>query len=404
MRGEGSIYRRGKTWWISYWVRGQRFRESGGKTEATARAKLKVRMREIHGDRFIGPMEERVTVKELLEALLVHLKTKGAKSVRAYDYHMDPVRGFFSLTRAIDLNTAQVERYIQERQRDGRKNATINRETGALKQALNLARKQGRLLRVPYIPMLKEDNARQGFFEREDFEAVVENLPAAIADIARFAYLSGWRKGEILPLRWDAVDRQGKEVRLRTSKSGRPRSLPLEGELDALVERRWSARSFTTWDGQSHVSDFVFHRYGRPWKDIAKPWNEACDKAGMKGRLFHDLRRTAVRNMIRAGVPQSVAMSISGHETVSMFLRYNITSEDDKREALRRTQRHLAAAASGKKVYPFPREAAKPREQAQNSHSGGGEPAEKPRTTGDPGGSVWESNPPRHALAYRQRI
>jgi integrase len=267
-------------------------------------------------------------------------------------------RGFFSLTRVVDLTTAHVEEFIKERQAAGRTNATINRETGVLKQALNLARKQGRLARVPYIPMLKEDNARQGFFERNDFEAVAANLPPAIADIARFAYLSGWRKGEILPLRWDAVDRTAREVRRRTSKNGRPRSLPLEGELWDLIERRWAARQFTTWDGLAHVSEHVFHRYGRPWVDIAKPWNDACEKASMKGRLFYDLRRTAVRNMVRAGVPQSVAMAISGHRTVSMFIRYNIASEDDMREALRRTQAHLSTQPPERKVVALTQEGA----------------------------------------------
>jgi len=108
--------------------------------------------------------------------------------------------------------------------------------------------------------------------------------------------------------------------------------------------------------------------------------------------------------MIRAGVPQSVAMAISGHTTVSMFSRYNITSEDDKREALRRTQSHLAAASSGRKVLPFPSTPSAPAEPSQNRHSGGSGRAEVPDSTEGTGGSVWESNPPRHALAYRRRI
>ncbi len=354
MRGDGRVYQRGNTWWIEFWHRGKQFRESGGPSEKKARIKLKARMKEILGDRFVGLKEERLTVAELLGNLILHLETKGARSVRAYRYHVTPVREFFSLTLAVDVTTARVEEFIKKRREAGRTNATINRETGALKQALNLARKQGRLARVPYIPMLKEDNARQGFFEREDFEAVAGNLPPAVADIARFAYLSGWRKGEILPLRWDAVDRSAREVRLRTSKNGRPRTLPLEGELWGLIERRWAARQFTTWDGLAHVSEYVFHRYGRPWVDIAKPWKEACEKAGQKGRLFHDLRRTAVRNMVRAGVPQAVAMSISGHRTVSMFLRYNIASEDDKREALLKTQAHVAAQPGQRTTHRIP--------------------------------------------------
>lgn len=120
----------------------------------------------------------------------------------------------------------------------------MNREVASLKQAFHLARKQERIHRVPYFPMLREDNARQGFFERDEFERLVAVLPEPLADAARFAYFSGWRKGEILPLRWEAVDRAAKEMRLSTSKNGRGRVLPLDGSLWDVIERRWKAREF----------------------------------------------------------------------------------------------------------------------------------------------------------------
>ncbi len=275
---------------------------------------------------------------------------------------LKPVREFFSLTRAVDVTTAKVEEFIQARLRprvaDGHEEkppapATINREVGALSQAFNLARRQGRLSRVPYIPMLKEDNARQGFFERADFEAVAANLPDPINGIARFAYLSGWRKGEILPLRWEAIDRAAGEVRLRTSKNRHGRILPLDGALANLIERRWARREYRTAGDVTRLSDFVFHRAGRLMVDFKKAWAKACETAGVPGRLFHDLRRTAVRNMVRAGVPQSVAMSISGHRTMSMFLRYDITSGDDMRDAIRRTQAHLDTLPTRRNVTPL---------------------------------------------------
>jgi integrase len=144
-------------------------------------------------------------------------------------------------------------------------------------------------------------------------------------------------------LRWDAVVRAGREIRLRTSKNGHGRVLPLEGALWDLIEQRWAAREIKQPDGVTRLAECVFHRDGRPIVDFKKPWGHACREAGVSGKLFHDLRRTAVRNMIRAGVPQAVAMSISGHRTVSMFLRYNIASDDDKRDALRKTQAHVGA-------------------------------------------------------------
>jgi integrase len=132
-------------------------------------------------------------------------------------------------------------------------------------------------------------------------------------------------------------------VRLRTSKNGQGRVLPLAGELSDLIERRWSARTIQKKDGTTKLSEFAFHRSGRQVVEFRREWKEARKKAHLKGRIFHDFRRTAVRNMIRAGVPQAVAMSISGHKTISMFNRYNITSAADKLDALRRTSEHLSA-------------------------------------------------------------
>lgn len=352
-RGDGRVYPRGSRWWIEYWYRGKQFRESAGRSEAEARRRLRARLREIHGDRFVGPQQERVAVEELLDSLILHLRTKGSRAVGTFVSHLKPLRGFFTLTRAGDLTTAKVKRYVQERLAAGKAPATVNREVGALRQALNLARKEERLMRVPYLPMLREDNARQGFFERADFEAVAANLPEPIRDIARFAYLSGWRKGEILPLTWDAVDRTAREARLRTSKNGHGRMLPLDGELWDLIERRWAAREYQTPDGVTHVSGYVFHNAGRPVVDFRKAWESACKAAKLPGRLFHDLRRTAARNMVRAGVPQSVAMAITGHRTLSMFTRYNITSAEDMREAIRRTEEFRAAQPIARNLVPF---------------------------------------------------
>jgi integrase len=358
-RGDGRVYQRGSRWWIEYWNRGEQFRESAGKDEATAQKKLRARLKEIAGDKFIGPREERVSVGELIDDLMTHLRTKGAKAVASFESHLKPVRAFFSKTRAMDVTTALAERFIEDRLAEGKARATVNRETGALRQALHLAarRKPPKITRVPYIPSLNEDNARQGFVEPATFEAIASRLPEPVGDIARFAYLSGWRKGEVMPLRWDAVDRRAREARLRTSKNGRPRTLPLTGALWEVIERRWQAREYATVDGVAALSEYVFHAgEGRAIVDFKRSWATACRAAGVPGLLFHDLRRSAVRNMIRAGVPQSVAMRISGHRTAAMFLRYDITSDEDKRDALAKTEaRNATQAATSPKVATFER-------------------------------------------------
>jgi integrase len=357
VRGDGRVYQRGSRWWIEYWHRGESFREPAGKDEAAAAKKLRARLREIAGDKFIGPKEERVPVGELVDDLMTHLRTKGAKAVASFESHLKPVREFFSATRAMEVTTAMAERFIEERLAAGKARATINRETGALRQAFNLAakRKPPKITRVPYIPALNEDNARQGFVEPSTFEAIAAHLPEPVGDIARFAYLSGWRKGEVTPLRWDAVDRRAREARLRTSKNGSARTLPLTGAVWGVIERRWQAREYATADGVAGLSEYVFHAGdGRAVVDFKRSWATACRAAGAPGLLFHDLRPSAVRNMISAGVPQSVAMRISGHKTTAMFLRYDITSDEDKRDALMKTEaRNATQVAVAPKVAAF---------------------------------------------------
>jgi integrase len=200
------------------------------------------------------------------------------------------------------------------------------------------------------IPALPEHNARQGFFERSEFEAVVAELSEPLAEMVRFAYGTGWRRGEVSSLRWEHVDRAAQEVRIPTSKSGEPRSVPLDETLRELMERRWMAREFQPRTGETALSEHVFHRQGKPLINFGKAWRSACKKAKLPGKLFHDLRRTAVRDMIRAGVPQAVAKKISGHETDSVFERYNIVSEEDKLDALRRRRAYLETRESKSNV------------------------------------------------------
>ena len=117
------------------------------------------------------------------------------------------------------------------------------------------------------------------------------------------------------------MDRDAREVRLRTSKNGHGRVLPLDGELWAIMERRWSARRYVAGNGVTAIAEIIFHKQGRVIGQFDGTWRRACRLGGCPGKLFHDLGRTAVRSMVRAGVPQSVAMAISGHRTISRFLR-----------------------------------------------------------------------------------
>jgi integrase len=347
-RGSGRIFQRSGSacWWIAYCHRGTERRESSGSEDPKQAEKLlRYRLKEVAADQlgarpFVGPAAERLRVGDLLDALEAHHKLQGTFSPQLAA-HLKPIREAFGDRRALAVTADAVDTYIEAQLR-AKAPATVNRETQLLHQAFTLAVARGRLAFVPTIRRLSEvGNARQGFFERADVESVVAHLPVDLQDVARFAALTGWRKGAIASLTFADLDGQAIRLRAEHDKTRRGQVLPLEGELAAIIERRKAVRQVPRPDGTVALAAFVFHRNGAPIGDFRKAWATACAAAGVAGRLFHDLRRTAVRNLTRAGVPETVAMAISGHKTRSVFDRYNIASERDLREALQRTQAHL---------------------------------------------------------------
>lgn len=149
------------------------------------------------------------------------------------------LRGGFALMRAVDITTDRVRAYVTARQEAGASNASINRELAALKRMFTLAVQAGRLATRPHIPMLAEENARQGFLDHGGFLALRAVLPEALRDPVTFLYLSGWRVSEMRGLEWRDVDLPGGVARLRPalSKNKDGRLLPLSGELLDVTER-----------------------------------------------------------------------------------------------------------------------------------------------------------------------
>jgi len=362
-RGFGSVFPRGRIYWIAYWWRGDKIRESSHSgRRVDAERLLKRRIQEIGKGRFIDPRaEERVRMEDLFAAVITDYTNNGRRSIETLKDRLIPLRAAFSLDRAIDVDEARIERYKASRLASKARGekliapATINRELAALRRTFTLAVKQKRISRAPDIEMLAEHNVREGFVEPDAFEALVARLPEYLKDFTSFGYLVGWRKGALRTLRWPDVDRANRRVYLRRahSKNAKPYVVVLTKELAAIIERRWEARRIIRPDGTVSLSEWVFHRSGRPIGDFRKAWETACDNAGVPGLHFHDLRRSAARNMDRTGrVSPAVAMKITGHATDSMWRRYRIVDEDDIERALRATEEYVTQQAAEKKQHP----------------------------------------------------
>jgi integrase len=218
---------------------------------------------------------------------------------------------------------------------------------------------------MPYIPMLKLDNTRKGFFEREQYDAIIFRLPSHLRAPLTFMFITGWRRSEVFSLTAPQVDLVANVVRLEpgTTKNRQGRTFVLTAELRTILEQQLDA--IEALKRQGVITPHVF-RYldGRPIRDFRGAWRSACEAAGYPGKIPHDFRRTAVRNLERAGVPRSTAMAMVGHKTESIYRRYAIVDEAMHREAAERldawtvAQREKAEAERTGQIQRFEQRAA----------------------------------------------
>jgi integrase len=187
----------------------------------------------------------------------------------------------------------------------------------------------------PHIEMLKEPAPRAGFFEHAEFIRVRDLMPLDVQPLIEFICITGWRwKSEAWSLTWAQVDFSSGTVTIAPgqTKGGEGRLFVMTPELRKILKAQRNAGDASE-AATGKPCPLVFHRDGEPLKEFYKAWRKACESAKVPGRLLHDMRRTAIRNLIRAGVSERVAMQMCGHKTRSIFDRYNITSDRDLRSA-----------------------------------------------------------------------
>jgi integrase len=339
----GVVYRqKGRsTWMLKYYRDGRAIYESSG-TDIKDDAKdiLKKREAAIVDGLPVSNRTAKLRFDEAVQDVLNDYAANQRKSFedveRRIDLHLTP---FFGGRRMATITTLDIRAYIAARLEKQASPASINRELAIVKRAFSLAIKAATLLVKPHIPMLEERNVRQGFFEREAFEAVRSHLPPALRPLVTFAYLTGWRiPSEVQTLQWRQVDLKVKIIRLEpdTTKNAAGRTFPygVLPELVTLMDEQKAEHDRLR--EQQTICPWVFHRDGEPVKWFYDAWKAACKEAGVPGRIPHDFRRTAVRNLVRAGVAEKTAMQLTGHKTRSVFDRYDIVNEEDLRAAVSR--------------------------------------------------------------------
>jgi integrase len=250
----------------------------------------------------VNPKVGKITVHDALKAVVDNLKMNGRRSVedaqRRIDNHL---LTFFAADRRMStITTGDLERYQAHRLVEQKaKPATVNRELAAMRRAFRLARRGGELISIPDVPMLRENNTRTGFFERDQFDAILKHLPTYLHPLLEFMYVTGWRKAEVLTLTVSQVVLAAGIVRLEpgTTKNDQGRSFFVTTALRELLEER--LKSIEALKKKGVITPFIFHRPdGTEIKSFRKLWEKAREAAGYH-RLLHDLRRTAVRSLER---------------------------------------------------------------------------------------------------------
>lgn len=318
-------------WWMGYSPkRGAKpVRESTHTTVRTEAERI-LRARVAAVDRGeADPSSQRTTVADLQAIVETDYRNNGRRTVRNVAFAFARlVEHFGSGFHARNLDGAAVEKYKAVRLKAGARNATVNSELAQLRRGLRLAYRLGRVSTLPSFSLLRPGRPRAGFLEPDQFGAILANLPADLRPLVTFLYWTGWRRTEATTLQWRMVDRKSGVIRIEESKNDEARTIPYRAlpVLHELIEDQ-RARTTALEKESAIVVPWVFHRRGEFIKAFAGAWTGACTRAGLPGRLVHDMRRSAARNMTRAGIPQSVAMQIGGWKTASVFKRYAIVDE-----------------------------------------------------------------------------
>jgi integrase len=354
-KGEGSVLlmKGCLIYYAQFYQHGKQIRISTGER---VKAKALKELRRLMGRSEAGlmPVTElrKITYGQLRAGLLSNYVERGNRSLETRADGQETIGGlkaldeFFGFSEespgasVTQITTDAGRKFVRERQAAGFSAATINRSLACLRRMLRIAYEDGKLQVVPVIRLLKEPAARKGFLPVEKFEELLGALPSYLRPLILLLYWCGVRLGEARVIEWSQVNLKERLVRLESdqTKNNEARTVPLPAVLVDILSG-------------------VKPKTGRVFDDtnLRAEWAQACAAVGLgerkkqksksgftwytySGLIVHDLRRSAIRNLVRAGVPEKTAMAISGHKTRSVFDRYTIVSTEDITNAMRRVE------------------------------------------------------------------
>ncbi len=348
--------------YMKFYIGGKPTVEPTGTTKhAEAKKILRRKLGEIASGRYIPADVDKTTFEQIKDMLLDHYRANERKSLDRVQDAVTHLEGFFGRNRRVrDIAADRITAYIaarRKRRRGERDDQSGTRGSQADAAAWGAGREG---CQPPYIGMLEENNKRKGFFEADQFEAVLRNLSDDLRPVFEVAYITGWRvKDEILTRQRCHLDLKAGWLRLEPgeTKNNEGRMFPISTvpRLRDVLARQL-ARTESVEKATDRIIPWLFHRNGKPIKSFRRAWRTACKNAEVPGRIPHDFRRTAIRNLERAGIARSAAMAMVGHKTESVYRRYAIVEEGMLNEAGVKLQTFYDGAKAGpSSVVRFPR-------------------------------------------------
>ena len=357
-RGLGSVYQRGDTWWLVWYHKGERFRESSKSSDRSVAVKLlKKRIGRAAEGYKPAPDVSRTTFDDLADMLVQDYEANGNRSLKRVRAALGHLREAFGNWQAGAITADEIVKYKNARLKAGAKPATVNREQAALKRAFNLGLDSRKVVEVPTIKMLKENNVRTGYMDEADLDRLIEHLPNYLHNLITVAFYCGWRvDSELLSRERRHVKDGWLVLEPGEGKTRKARQFPITmiPRLNAAITDQLE-RVAAMEKSMGRVIPWLFvGPTGERIKSFRTAWKNARVKAGLPNAIPHDFRRVAVRALNSAGVSISSAMAMVGHKTISIYQRYSIVDEGDLIAGGEKLAAYYAKReASAQKVIPL---------------------------------------------------
>jgi integrase len=295
-------------------------------------------MVELLNGKFLAGERPRITFAEAADSFLVYSRSRK-KSHRNDPPIVERFKAFFGNRHLESLNSDLVEAYLNQRRQEGQLNhkgkdisgTSLNKDITCLKTIVNRALMNGLIDRNPIRGVKKfKEIPRDRTLTAEEFQKLLDACSPRMRSIVLVGYSTGMRRGEILRLKWEQVDLKNRFIVLEAleTKTMERREIPLSETLVGILKNV----------PRTLGSPYIFTYMGNPIRSLAWTFKRACKRAGIPNFRFHDLRHCAVTNFRKAGVSDSVTMSITGHKTHAVFKRYDRVDREDRQGAIQKVE------------------------------------------------------------------